>query len=322
MSGDDTGPLVGSLDEVRFRRAEAQEIVTQPPPPPLPPRRRRGRFLVRAALAATGIFLVGALALQAADVVEAAYRRDAALGLAFAATLLVAAGCALAAAIGEAGAYLKLASVDRVRDELALAVAGEDAQRTRRLLLRLEGLIEPAPASALFAARAEAVHTAEALVRVFEEHVLRPLDERAYAVVGRGVRDVAVITAVAPTALLDTLLMTWRTLRLVREVAEVYGLRAGPAGTLLLLRRLARGAALVAATDLAATVVVQQIGGALAELVAARLGEGAVAASRTARVGLLAMASCRAVAFGPDDVPTIRRMVGQALGAPRPSGRG
>ena len=108
-------------------------------------------------------------------------------------------------------------------------------------------------------------------------------------------------------ALVDTLVLVWRNLRRVRQIAELYGYRTGPASTLVLVRRLLSSAALVAATDVVGAALAQQLGGALAEATAARLGGSAVATMRTIRLGLLAMQLCRAVPFDERDLPTLRR---------------
>jgi hypothetical protein len=50
------------------------------------------------------------------------------------------------------------------------------------------------------------------------------------------------INAVSPTGLLDTLLFAGRAMRLIRDIAEIYGQRPGVGSTAHLLRRLIGGA--------------------------------------------------------------------------------
>ena len=57
--------------------------------------------------------------------------------------------------------------------------------------------------------------------------------------------------AAVPHPLFDGLLVAWRGTRLVRQIAELHGVRPGLLGTLSLLRRTALSAASVVATDLA-----------------------------------------------------------------------
>jgi putative membrane protein len=150
-------------------------------------------------------------------------------------------------------------------------------------------------------------------IELFSAEVLRPLDRAAYAAVARAARDAGAVTAVAPTALLDTVLLLWRNLRMIREVAAIYGHRTGLAGTWFLVKRLATGAAVVAAADIAGSVIVQQLGNAVADMLAARVGEGAIAGARTARIGLWTMQLCRAVPFADEDVPTLRKLAASLI---------
>ena len=60
-------------------------------------------------------------------------------------------------------------------------------------------------------------------------------------------------TAIVPSPLFDGLLTGWRGVRLVREVAALYGVRPGLFATLSLLRRTAFSAASVVTTDVAVT---------------------------------------------------------------------
>jgi putative membrane protein len=309
------GPRFGSPEEFEFRVAEAPpaqlpERLDMPAPPP---KRRRAAF-GRWAVGGLVLFLLAALALDAADFVTAQWQRSAALGALFSALLAVAVGGALAWAIAEFRAYRRLRNVDAARRHLLSP--GEPVDALGLVETLAAGLAHrPQAASDIerFRGMAQSGHTRAQLLALFADEVLRPVDREAYAAIGRAARDVAVITAAAPTALLDTVAMLWRTLRLIRQVAELYGHRAGIAGTWFLLKRLATGAAIVAATDVAGNLVAQQLGGALTDILATKLGEGAVAASRTARIGLYAMQLCRAVPFHEDDLPTMRRLLESLL---------
>ena len=121
------------------------------------------------------------------------------------------------------------------------------------------------------------------------------------------------INAISPTVLLDTLLFAARAMRLIREIAEIYGQRPGLAGTVHLLRRLASGAGLVGAVDVVGGVIVQQLGGAVLERLSASAAESAYAAQKMARLGLLAMASCRPLEFRPGEAPSLSGLVSGLL---------
>src|SRR6202008_663712 len=111
----------------------------------------------------------------------------------------------------------------------------------------------------------------------------------------------------------DPLLFAARALRLIREIAEIYGQRPGLAGTVHLLRRLASGAGMVGAVDLVGGILVQQLGGAIVERLSASAAESAYAAQKMARLGIIAMALCRPGGFRPGQVSSLRGLVSGLL---------
>src|SRR5207248_6397824 len=130
---------------------------------------------------------------------------------------------------------------------------------------------------------------------LFSRFVLAPADRLAEAAIRRAGAQAFAINAISPTAGLDTVLFAARALRLVREIAEIYGQRPGLAGTVHLLRRLAGGAAMVGTVDLVGGILVQQLGGALIERLSASAAESGYAAQKMALLGIIAMALCRPV---------------------------
>jgi putative membrane protein len=305
------GPRLGTPEEFQFEKIE-------PPPPPAPPALlpapplpRRAARLGRWFVGALGALLVGLLALDAVDFLTAQFERSWALGAVFSALIAAVVVTAAALILREASAYRRLRHVEHARARLLAPEAGP-----AHIIEALEEGFGRTAAFASFRAGLHGGHGPEHLLLLFAEQVLRPLDRDAYQAVGRAARDVAVVTAVAPTALLDTAIMLWRTLRMVRRVAEIYGHRAGLVGTWYLLRRIVTGAAVVAATDVAGNLLAQQLGGALAEVVAAKLGEGAVAATRVSRIGLYTMQLCRVLPFDAADAPTMRRLLETVLTTP------
>ena len=109
------------------------------------------------------------------------------------------------------------------------------------------------------------------------------------------------------------LLFAARAMRLIREIAQIYGQRPGLAGTVHLLRRLVGGAGLVGAVDLVGGVLVQQLSGAVVERLSAAAAESAYAAQKMARLGIVAMVLCRPAEFRPGEIPSLRSLVSGLL---------
>ncbi len=99
--------------------------------------------------------------------------------------------------------------------------------------------------------------------------------------------------AAVPSPALDGLLVGWRGVRLVRQVAELHGLRPGLFGTLALLRRMAFTAAGVVATDLAADAVARAVlSNPLLERLAGDVAGAGVAARRMIVLARVTAAAC------------------------------
>jgi putative membrane protein len=267
------------------------------------------------AVAATGlgILVLGVVGIDLAQFVDGAFAHGTGLGIA--AAVAVAAGCGGAAywLAAELRGLLRLRSAERLRRLIPSALASElkpeiDAAAT---ILARDWLLGEAVTR--YRSVLEPHHTGRDALDLFSRFVLNPADQLAEAAIRRAAAQAFAINAISPTALLDTLLFAARAMRLVREIAEIYGQRPGLAGTVHLLRRLAGGAGLVGAVDLVGGVLVQQLGGAVVERLSASAAESTYAAQKMARLGIIAMALCRPIAFRPGELPSLRRLVSGLL---------
>jgi putative membrane protein len=135
------------------------------------------------------------------------------------------------------------------------------------------------------------------------------------AAVGRAARDTALGTAASPLALLDAVLVVARSLRMIREIAAIYGFRPGGLAALGLLRRVIVQAVGVAGADLAGEVTAEMLGGLghkVAGTVSARLGVGLFAGTRVARLGLATLRACRPMPFLAEP-PQLAQILRRAL---------
>jgi uncharacterized membrane protein YcjF (UPF0283 family) len=129
-----------------------------------------------------------------------------------------------------------------------------------------------------------------ALLRV---RVAAGLQARADALGRNAAIQVFAATAAVPSPALDALLVAWRGTRLVRQVAELHGLRPGLLGTLGLLRRTAMAAATVAASDMAIDAAARAaLSNPLLQHLAGDVAGAGVAARRMVVLTRAASAAC------------------------------
>jgi uncharacterized membrane protein YcjF (UPF0283 family) len=183
---------------------------------------------------------------------------------------------------------LGLRTVDRLRARLA------DPSQTRQAALEWLATLPEGPLTAEAVRGANDPHAIPAILRAGPMKALR---ERSEAL-GRGAAlQIFAITAAVPSPALDGLLVGWRGARLVRQVAELHGLRPGLLGTFSLLRRTAMAAAAATATNLAMDTVTRSL---LSNSIVGHLA-GDVAGAGVAARRMVVLARAAATACSPLD---------------------
>ncbi|WP_158046499.1 TIGR01620 family protein [Skermanella pratensis] len=160
-------------------------------------------------------------------------------------------------------------------------------------------------------------HDDREVVRMVDLQLLQDIDRRSYQLVLRAARDTAVATALSPAALLDVVIVLWRNLKLVREVATLYGARPGYVGSLKLLRRMLANIAIAGVAESGNDLMVEALGSTLAASLSTRVGQGVINGLLTARVGLTAMHLCRPLAYDETNRPSLRRIRRELLKVPK-----
>ena len=284
-----------------------------PDPGLAPPTARRFPSPFAVAMIGLGVLVAGVVGIDLAQFVDGAFAHGTGAGVLAAMAVAAGAGGALYWLTAELRGLVRLRSAERLRRLIPSALAGELKQEIDTAVAIL--VHDPLLGGAVGTYRAAVAphHTGQEALELFSRFVLAPADQLAQAAIRRAAAQAFAINAISPTALLDTLLFAARAMRLIREIAEIYGQRPGLAGTVHLLRRLARGAGLVGAVDVVGGVIVQQLGGAVLERLSASAAESAYAAQKMARLGLVAMAACRPVEFRPGEVPSLSGLVSGLL---------
>ncbi len=263
------------LETVPATRLQAEppaEILADPAPP-----RRAPLVLAGAVTLAAG---VGGLSLL--NFVADQFARAAWLGWTTLAVSGVGAGLVGAGVWREIRALRALRHVDGLRADLA----SHEPQRIMSAAMDWAASVPGGPAL-------RAVNdpdAALALLRAGPGQALRAEADR----LGRSaaVQMVAGIAAM-PSPALDVAMVAWRGVRLVRQVAQLYGVRPGTLGTLALLRRTAGAATMVGAAEFAGNAAAHAVLShpLLAHLAGEMAGAG-VAARRMVVLARAAAAAC------------------------------
>lgn len=238
--------------------------------------------------AAAVLVLLGVVGLlEVANFITAQFSRAPWLG-AITVALVAPALAALAWSIlREWRGFATLRDVEAIRAGLA----SEDAARARASARQWLSATGAAPATVEVAMRAQDAATLRALLRAGP---VRELEAATTEAGRRAALQVLAATAVSPWPGLDGVIVVWRALRLVREVASLHGMRPGTLGTLRLFRRVTMDAGTVAAADLAVSALAEalfrspMVGG-----LAGHTAGAAVAARRMLRLSHAIGQGCR-----------------------------
>lgn len=243
-------------------------------------------------LAGCVVLAVGFAGLGAANFVADQFARAAWLGWVTAGVAALGFGLVGAGVWRELRALWALDHVDDLRADLRSG----DAVRMMRAAADWAAR---APGGDALAPALRAVNDPDAALALLRAGPGRSLREAADAQARSAAVQVVAGIAAVPSPALDTLFVAWRGVRLVRQVAGIYGVRPGLFGTIALLRRTALAATMVGAAEIAGNTVAHAL--LSSPFLAKALGEAAgagVAARRMLVLGRAAAAACDPVPPG------------------------
>ena len=103
-------------------------------------------------------------------------------------------------------------------------------------------------------------------IRHVERELLERLDKQADKIIKQEALYVGAGTAGSPRGFLDGLISLWRNITQVRRIAEVYGVRTGFYGTVVLIKRSFVSAAVAVLAQQSSTLILRNLGSNLLRL--------------------------------------------------------
>jgi len=272
------------LEEVAAPRLAAEQplVVIPPPPSAAPP---------ATSLALSGVLVlgVGLGALETVNFIIDEFARSELLGGLTLAVAVAGFGLIGGGIWRELRGLFGLNRVDHLRQDLQSGDVARARAAATAWLARL-------PEGAAILPAIEAAHDTAAIAALLRAGPLAGLRTRTDALGRAAAVQTFAATAVVPSPLFDGLLVGWRGIRLVRQVAALHGLRPGLFATMSLLRRTAFSAATVVTTDVAVSTALGAITShPLLRHVAGDMAGAGVAARRLFLLARAAAAACSPV---------------------------
>jgi putative membrane protein len=267
--------------------------------PPLPARRGfRWGTLFWAAVG--GLVLLG-LGLGIVNLIEDLFARSESLGFLGLAFAFAAALALMVVIAREAFGLARLATIEKLHLRAAEVLLSDDRAASRAIVGDLLKLAHQNPqlarARAALQGHADDIIDGADMIKLAERELMTPLDQEARRLVSSAAQRVSIVTAVSPRALIDVLFVFVASMRMIRQLARLYGGRPGTIGMIRLMRHVIGHLAITGGMAASDSLVQQVLGHGIAAKLSQRLGEGVLNGLLTARLGLAAIDVTRPLPF-------------------------
>ncbi|MGI0118994.1 YcjF family protein [Zooshikella sp. RANM57] len=157
------------------------------------------------------------------------------------------------------------------------------------------------------------VHTDKETLQLYNHTVLSAFDQQAKHTVNRSASESALFIAISPLALTDMMIMMLRNVKLINDIAAIYGVNLGYWSRIKLVKSVLFNVFFAGASELIADLGMELLGTELAGKLSARMAQGIGAGLMTARLGYQTMALCRPLAFTEQERPKLKQIHQQLL---------
>jgi putative membrane protein len=140
---------------------------------------------------------------------------------------------------------------------------------------------------------------------LFSSQVMKDIDQQAHRIVIQRSKETALMVMISQIALLDAILTLWRNVRMIRDIASLYGGRPGFFGSIGLISGVLQNLIYADVSEMVAGSVAEILGSSMLSVMSAQVAQGLGSGVLTARLGLHAMQACRPLPFSEEEKPRL-----------------
>jgi putative membrane protein len=207
--------------------------------------------------------------------------------------------------------------IENLREAAIDALAVKDHKAAKGIVADLlslyGGRASAAQGSARLRGLTDEIIDADDRLAIAEQELLAPLDIQAKRAIAGAAKQVSLVTAVSPRAIVDVAFVIFAAVRLLRTLSRIYGGRPGLFGFLRLAKAAFNHLAVTGGMAVGDSLMQQVLGLGLAARISAKLGEGVLNGLMTARFGLAALSVCRPLPFIREETPKIGDVAGELI---------
>lgn len=227
--------------------------------------------------------------LQSYYFVVSAINSNSVIGLAWLSVLSIAIAFFTVTVIKELYYVVKLDSIEKHQEELCDVIKNNNFEQTFIICKKMSKSSNQYATKQWteFVSKIDKSMSSEDVLLQYQRVMLEHQDRLVKKIIIRRSIENGMVVALSPLAWLDMIFTFARSLRLIREISQVYGYRCGYWGRVYLYRRVIKNLIFIGVAELATDSIVDAIGAGITTKLTAQLGQGVAATVYSTRLGYM-----------------------------------